>query len=662
VIDIEGEPMSGVHRLTAELEVTQGGGIPVRKLIDVVEIRKIGSHAVHFEWDGTDATGRHLPSDAFLGRLDLRLERVPGNEFVARVDAVKGGQLTSCTPDKLCIPLVSCVWAYEAPERCVPAFTESDHLCNLLGGFVPPDYTSWNFAGTDDSPPIGLPFAEDENDRYEPNVPPGGNPGNSQNPLVVGTDLGSPFEHVDASGKRELVFLFGDTKPLPELSYLHDQNGALYPSGTVFEERPSNDDTMAVSTQAAEDPPTGPDRCLDLAFFRGPDSIDPVQGISRSKLIEPVTVDGPLLADTTSQTLSGRDMGWLRVPGPGFSLGGQMFALVPKSNDPSTVGVACDPTRPCATGYECHAGACYSGDCSAVDGSRPCFKQNADATLATSPNADPKFRSLLPSEAAPGALDIYSERSDIIPLVAFHVPDESNLYAWGRSRIMGHPEAPAQLYFWKHGYSAASGLGAPEVFAGCEDDPLVCDAPKFSSDRSQALPVYDEDRLIVNQTSVTYLPNFGRWVMIYGGRLPWFLLWPRYPVLTEARGTDAYAGVYLRTAPHPWGPWSSAITIYNPYWSNVTGFCEIMYQTENQTQMLTDRVGESFVSESCDLESETQENPTTSPLDFASEYGTSIVPRFIQDGAEEATFYWLMSTWHPYRVVLMKTRIAKQAD
>lgn len=650
-----------LHRVVAELRVTQGGGIPVRSVSTATSLEGAGPVKLSLSWDGTDATGERLRDDAFVGLVALRLESVPGDEEVARLDPPSRPPLLACSKANRCVPLRSCSAADTEAARCEITFSQSDYACGLLGAFVPPDYTSWNFSGTDDEPPIGTPFAVDENDRYPANVEPGGNPKNAQNPVVVGTDLGSPFEHTRPDGTRELVFLFGDTKPLPERSYTHDENGQIYPTGSVFTQRPTNDDTMAKSSQAADDPPTG-ERCLDLEFQRGGPAIDPLQQISEEKLIEPITVDGPLAANVAERTLTGTDLGWLRVPGPGFSMDHRMFALMPATNDPSTISVACDPTRPCKPGYACHAGACYTGDCSKVDGSTPCFKQNGDATIATSPLGDPKFRSLGSDEFEPGALEVYREHTDIVPLITFHVADESTLYVWGRSRILGHPDVPSNLYFWKHAFSLENGIAKPEVFAGCDDDPSVCDSPRFSKDETLMQPLYDEDRLIVNQTSIAYLPSFGRWVMIYGGRLPWILLWPRYPVLTEARAIDAYAGVYMRTAPHPWGPWSKATTIYNPYWSNVVGYCEIMFRTQAQSDMLRDRVGPEFLEDGCDPNSETQINWTTHPIDFGSEYGTSIVPRFSQDAADEATLYWLMSTWHPYRVVLMTTKLRKTPE
>ncbi len=658
----DGGEFTGLNRLVARFEVRQGGGIPVRTLSADRLVAGAGKFELRASWDGADGTGRVLPSDAFEVLVTLRLEDAETDETIAEVLPERGHQLAGCVAERGCVPVVSCATADDDPARCAVTFSQTDFVCNLLGGLVPPvAMPGWNFSGTGDKTPIALPFALSPDDRYPPNAAPGGNPDNADNPLIVGTDLGSPFEHVSDDGKREMVFLFGDTKPLPERSYAHDQDGNVYPNGSVFLQIPSNDDAMAVSHQEESDPPTGPDRCLDLAFFHGDATVDPIHGVPESELIEPVTMDGLLRADTQALTLSGIDLGFLRVPGPGFSIGGKMYSLVPALNDPSTVGVACDPTRPCAGNDECIAGACYYGDCSHVDGSTPCFKRNSDATFGISPAGDPHFRSLTADEAEPGALDIYRERSDIIPMVAFHPADASTLYVWGRKRILGHPDDIAQMQFWKHDVSPTKGFSVPEVFSGCNDDPRTCDEPKFTSDAAKAVRLYDEDRLIVNQATVTYLPAFGRWVMLYGGRLPLFL-WPRYPSLSEERVLDPYVGIYLRTAPHPWGPWSSAITIYNPYWSTTSGYCEILFQADEQTALLTERIGSDFVHEECDSSSEIQTDPYRSHSDYGAEYGSAILPRFIEDAPDHATLSWLMSTWNPYRVVVMRTRLAKQPD
>ncbi|MBK7579620.1 MAG: DUF4185 domain-containing protein [Myxococcales bacterium] len=654
--------------VSAVFELVQGGGIPVRRLSDERALTGAGSVELSVDWDGSDTSGRRLADDTFEALVTLRVSSKSG-ETLGELAPPRGRQLRYCAPASGCVPVTSCAFAGSDAARCAPHFTQTDYVCNLIGGFLAlPPISSWNFSGTDDKPPVRLPFAFDANDRYAANVPAGGNPGNADNPVVAAADLGSPLEHTDGSGKRRLVFLFGDTQPVPLESYPKDQNGAVYPGGSPFGQQPSNDDSMAFSDQAESDPPTGPERCIDLAFVHGGPSLDPVHQLPESKLIAPVTMDGRLTVDTATGATTGARLGSSRVPGPGFSIDGRMFVLAPTSTD-SSVGVSCDASKPCPNGDQCGAkGVCLYGDCSAADGSTPCFKRSAPATLALS-SPDVSLRSLLPSELeTSGALDVYRQGADLVPPIAFHVPDATQVYAWGRSGIVGHPSdlgtphGRVELFFWKHAFEGAPGakkLSAPRFFSGCDDEPSVCDVPRFSSLESEAVPVYPEDRLTVNQTSVIWLPSFGRFIMIYGGRLP---VWTRdfHPTVTEERALDPYAGVYLRSARHPWGPWSNAVTLYNPYWSNVAGYCELMFLTAKQAELLSERIEPSFPGASCDPSALVQQD-LSRPDDFGAEYGSAIVPRFIQDGSDEVTFYWLMSTWNPYRVVVMRSVLSKSA-
>jgi len=662
VAEVAGRPAGCVSgcTLAAVFELEQGGGIPVRRLSAQKPLSASDRVPFQVSWDGRDETGHELRPDAFLALVTLRLFD-PRGELLAEQSPARGLQLRHCSAKTGCVPVVGCASADAASERCTTAFTESDYVCELAGGFLAkPPITAWNFKGTGDKPPLRLPFALDEDDRYAPNAPAGGNPKNAENPLITATDLGSPFEHTAPSGERELVFLFGDTQPLPVSSYARDQNGKIFPTGSPFTQPPSSDDSIALSQQPDDDPPTGPERCIDLRFLAGGSDIDPVHQLPESELIEPVTLDGGRRFDTLKGTSSGPELGSSRVPGPGFSLDGRMFVLTPTSADPS-VGISCDAAHPCPGGDLCAAnGVCMYGDCSSGDGSTPCFKRNGPATLALAgPGA--KLRSLLPSEVeSPGVFDVYRQAADLVPPVAFHVPSPDRVYVWGRKGIVGHPHANGRvdLLFWQHELSQKR-LAAPRFFAGCDDDPAECDSPRLSALESDAKPVYAEDRLTTNQTSVIWLPSFGRWVMIYGGRLP---LWTAkyHPTVTAELALDLYAGIYLRSARHPWGPWSSAVTIYNPYWSNVAGYCELMFMTDGQRELLSERVDPSFVARSCDPQALVQADQSI-PDEFGAEYGSAIVPRFVRDESDEATFYWLMSTWNPYRVVVMKTVLRKSA-
>jgi hypothetical protein len=648
----------GSFTLAVDFEILQGGGIPVRTITARREVALAGSFRLASAWDGLDRSGQRAHDDGYEVLVHATLSRRSEPDVVfAELGPTRGISPLDCQSEALCALVRACSGALGDPEHCTAPLADSRYLCSVLGGFAGPEpQSSWNFKGTGPLGPIRLPFATVPSDRYPANAPPGGNPANSENPIVVGTDLGSPFEHVRSDGTKRLLFLFGDTAPLAERAYMHDAKGKLFPTGSPFDVYPANDDVLAESGQSADDPPTGPDRCLDLRFERGGPDIDPVQGLPEGDLIEPMTMDGPFRLDA-SGVVQGIDLGYTRVPGPGFSIDGQAFAMMPADNDLS-IGISCDAKTPCAGTDTCLYGICFYGDCSALDGSTPCFKRHAPATLAKSDAGDGKFRSLLASERAPGALDVYVGRADIIPPVAFYVPDDGQIFVWGREQIVGHPSAPAELRFWKHPYTKSAGIGVPEFFAGCDDDPRVCDAPRFSPKQGDAVPVYAEDRLIANQTSVTWLPSFGAWVMIYGGRLP---LWTRsrYPSLSEARALDPYTGIVLRTAKHPWGPWSSALTIYDPYWSNVDGYCELLFRTDKQAEVLDERVGPGFAEATCDPESVVQRNHTRLPDEFGAEYGAAIVSRFTVDGADEAVIDWLLSTWNPYRVVLMQTRLRR---
>ena len=78
------------------------------------------------------------------------------------------------------------------------------------------------------------------------------------------------------------------------------------------------------------------------------------------------------------------------------------------------------------------------------------------------------------------------------------------------------------------------------------------DNPVWTSDQIFAIPVIADEELIqVLQFSVAWVAPLKRFVMIYSGRLPRVL------------PNDA-SGIYLRTAEHPWGPWSKPQLIWNP--------------------------------------------------------------------------------------------------
>jgi hypothetical protein len=42
---------------------------------------------------------------------------------------------------------------------------------------------------------------------------------------------------------------------------------------------------------------------------------------------------------------------------------------------------------------------------------------------------------------------------------------------------------------------------------------------------------------------------------------------------------------------------------------------------------------------------------------FGGEYAPYLIARYTKVDADRTTLYWVMSTWNPYQVVLMKTEV-----
>jgi hypothetical protein len=115
-------------------------------------------------------------------------------------------------------------------------------------------------------------------------------------------------------------------------------------------------------------------------------------------------------------------------------------------------------------------------------------------------------------------------------------------------------------------------------------------------------------------------------------------------------------GIYLRWAKHPWGPWSDAITIFSAYTPGQGGYCEKMYVDDPDSK-------NGF---QCPFETAAQnETLNRSPgSGMAGEYGAAFVPGYssTSDSDRSYTFHWLLSTWNPYRVMLMKSQLATSFD
>jgi hypothetical protein len=104
----------------------------------------------------------------------------------------------------------------------------------------------------------------------------------------------------------------------------------------------------------------------------------------------------------------------------------------------------------------------------------------------------------------------------------------------------------------------------------------------FAVEAAAAVLLYAEVSALPHHTSLAYMPELdgGTWLMIYGGHaqpnvraaLSLFIR----PV-PDSLFYDRKAGIYLRSAKQPWGPWSEPTTIFNPYCAGQGGYCEQMH-------------------------------------------------------------------------------------
>jgi hypothetical protein len=135
--------------------------------------------------------------------------------------------------------------------------------------------------------------------------------------------------------------------------------------------------------------------------------------------------------------------------------------------------------------------------------------------------------------------------------------------------------------------------------------------------------------------SVRYLEAAGKWAMLYTcSNLK------DAPLRTDVRG------VFLRTSILPWGLWSTPELIFEPG----AGYCQFMFHPD------------CTAGPNPHEEEKRHQDNGVAIREVAGEYAPFLLPsRYAKLGPSgQADLYYLMSTWNPYQVVLMKTRVTLQ--
>jgi hypothetical protein len=428
--------------------------------------------------------------------------------------------------------------------------------------------------------------------------------GHQPNLKLYGTDLGISFRQ-----GRTVFMLFGDT-------WIEDD--------FICQPPPLSDDSLGWISLPLDD---DPDDCLDIRF--------PAEIVSGE--VKPLRVfDG----------LTELNMGALRTPITGWSDNRRPYGYFT-----GEATVLCQPHREevCPDGLQCQDDVfCVDPGSSAwpTVGARAGTRLIAASRLGLAPQHFSLGYTFATNKFLNATSRVIGRLNKRRPEENIYEPTASprELLMWGRPNFYAWPpDTTSDVYLLHHRLSTLDGPGTsinwqPRYFAGLD----AIGNPVWTSDQIFATAVIAAEELeSVLQFSVAWVAPIKRFVMLYSGRLPGVL-------------PDNQTGIYLRIAKHPWGPWSKPQLVWNAIDDGAYDCDGIMYDP-------TDPVGSCTESDPYRPGAFNQ-CPAQTPVpnfDFGVEYGVNILDTFTKPGIQlnSAVIYWNLSTWNPYRVVLMKTRL-----
>lgn len=219
------------------------------------------------------------------------------------------------------------------------------------------------------------------------------------------------------------------------------------------------------------------------------------------------------------------------------------------------------------------------------------------------------------------------------------------LLLWGRPGFEDLAEdGPLVPYFMAHDLPLRIVDGrlafAPRFLTG-----FAGGAPVYGGSQRDAQPLYDAELEPVNQTTQSWIPSIGRWLMIYSGSTVDF----GDPEIKGGRGQPVRFAMHARVARDPWGPWSEPQPIFT------------------DAQAAGDQVCGIRMPPGCLAKPDPRIRPqcleVADPTGGGNLYGANIIeeltrPATTADGGPAADVFWLYSTWHPYSVIVVRTRVA----
>jgi hypothetical protein len=162
--------------------------------------------------------------------------------------------------------------------------------------------------------------------------------------------------------------------------------------------------------------------------------------------------------------------------------------------------------------------------------------------------------------------------------------------------------------------NAVADPAAWKYFAGLD----ASENPRWTSDPAQARQLFttgDPDAGCIGEFSVSWVPPLSRWLMLYNCE-------------SQPGGT-----VRARLAHAPWGSWSAPTDIFHP--DTDAAACHFMHDSSRTCASLAGDNGKTN----------------------GAPYAPYVLTRFTRATSSGAEVYFLMSTWNPYQVVVMRTHL-----
>jgi hypothetical protein len=204
--------------------------------------------------------------------------------------------------------------------------------------------------------------------------------------------------------------------------------------------------------------------------------------------------------------------------------------------------------------------------------------------------------------------------------------------------------------FELHYYSGTDAKGVPK-FSRNERYAAAADLDS-RRDGVQAAELYD----VVDQVSVSWVEPLKKWVMLYGGGM---ITLPT-PIaqcgvlefFTRGECKDVVIGngaIRMRTADYPWGPWT-------PPQDVIVGGDPAKSPPENLYAPGGVLRHPDCVDKSCAPHTNWD---GVNPREYGFLYGVNIIEQWTRPAGNGVDIIWNASTWDPYRVILLRTRIER---